>query len=47
MYEEVMFKEMRSFTKEESKLYEESLNKIFKPTGNNMFDHNTNNDNID
>jgi hypothetical protein len=27
MYEEVMFKEMRSFNKEESKAYKESLNK--------------------
>jgi len=29
---------MRDFTKEESKRYEEVLNKLYKPTGRNFFD---------
>ena len=30
--------EMRNFTKEEAKIYQESLKKIYKPIGVNIFD---------
>jgi hypothetical protein len=33
-----LFGEVRGFTKEESKLYEESLAEMFKPTGINFFE---------
>jgi hypothetical protein len=35
---EIFYQDCRPFTKEEAKQYEDSLNKLFKPIGKNIFD---------